>query len=515
MAVKRLNYFTSQFLVEKDFKDEQDYHVSMRRRLNKSLHTWGVASGLTVTKASNRSVNIAPGIAIDNTGHEIVLTDSTPYPLSVSTPNTDVYLFIAYHETFDSADRYISGAINNYIRTSEVPVVTDTAALPASDGSVVTLARIHLDSSGNIANDSDVNITVVKKVGSSVAPGAISTTEIANGSVTLDKLADTVKPLVSIDGVSNPGGNVDLVQNNAITITSDNLNKRITIGESHSGNMSNPHSTTAAQVGALSIAGGTLSGGLQVNSNIGVTGTVDGRDVSVDGANLDAHRTNVSNPHSTTAAQVGALPLAGGTLSGALQVNSNIGVTGTVDGRDVSVDGTNLDAHRSNFSNPHVTTAAQIDNQSGQNSIVNQINAGTGIIAARNIERGWVCLPFLPEKYSSTAEFNHMVVHSTSSAAAYGNIGFPVPPGASVVKGFRIAGASNSGTITLNLYRWSLNVQNNTWDNQMILYANINPATPLNEFYAINSPLNGADAIGLYVYASAASDITLVAVQFQ
>lgn len=40
-------------------------------------------------------------------------------------------------------------------------------------------------------------------------------------------------------------------------------------------------------------------------NNIAVSGTVDGRDVSVDGANLDAHIANLSNPHNVTAAQVG------------------------------------------------------------------------------------------------------------------------------------------------------------------------------------------------------------------
>lgn len=41
-------------------------------------------------------------------------------------------------------------------------------------------------------------------------------------------------------------------------------------------------------------------------NNISLSGTVDGRDVSVDGSTLDAHIVNFSNPHNVTAAQVGS-----------------------------------------------------------------------------------------------------------------------------------------------------------------------------------------------------------------
>ena len=47
---------------------------------------------------------------------------------------------------------------------------------------------------------------------------------------------------------------------------------------------------------------------LDVNGNIAVNGTVDGRDVAADGALLDAHLADTGNPHQVTAAQVGAEP---------------------------------------------------------------------------------------------------------------------------------------------------------------------------------------------------------------
>jgi hypothetical protein len=68
----------------------------------------------------------------------------------------------------------------------------------------------------------------------------------------------------------------------------------------------------------------------ELQGNLSVTGTVNGRNVVNDGSRLDAHLTNTANPHSTTAAQVGALPAAGGTLSGNLTINGALTTTGSV-----------------------------------------------------------------------------------------------------------------------------------------------------------------------------------------
>ncbi len=70
-----------------------------------------------------------------------------------------------------------------------------------------------------------------------------------------------------------------------------------------------------------------VSGNLTVQGNVAVSGTVDGRDVSADGTKLDNHASNTNNPHNTTAVQVGALPITGGALSGALSVTLNQGGT--------------------------------------------------------------------------------------------------------------------------------------------------------------------------------------------
>lgn len=252
--IKRPNYFTSQFLVEKDFNDEQAYHLGMRRRLNRVLHVGGVADGLVVTRVSANQVQIGAGTAVDKDGREIVLQDPRTHTLATVGNNLDVYLTIAYGEFLDPADRYTQAGLDKYVRITERPALQDGSALPPSDGSVVVLALIHLNGQGAIASDGAIDMTVRTPISSRIAPGSIGTTQLADGAVTLAKLAAAVRPIVSLDGVSSPGGNIDLVAQNAITLTSDNTNKRITLGESHSARTDNPHATTAAQVGALALS---------------------------------------------------------------------------------------------------------------------------------------------------------------------------------------------------------------------------------------------------------------------
>jgi hypothetical protein len=84
--------------------------------------------------------------------------------------------------------------------------------------------------------------------------------------------ARQVGALVSVEGVKNPGGNIDLIEGGAIQIIADNSTNTITISENHSTRIDNPHGTTAAQVGALvSVEGveGNPKGNLSLTSSDG------------------------------------------------------------------------------------------------------------------------------------------------------------------------------------------------------------------------------------------------------
>jgi hypothetical protein len=82
--------------------------------------------------------------------------------------------------------------------------------------------------------------------------------------------------LVSVDGVKgNDEGNIDLVPKDSIVITPDDTNNSINIGENHSAKKDNPHQVTATQTGALvSIDGISNPGGnvdLIAGSNVSIT----------------------------------------------------------------------------------------------------------------------------------------------------------------------------------------------------------------------------------------------------
>ncbi|NIO07769.1 MAG: hypothetical protein GTO40_07075, partial [Deltaproteobacteria bacterium] len=77
-----------------------------------------------------------------------------------------------------------------------------------------------------------------------------------------------------MDGVSNPGGNVDLIQTNAITITPNDGANTITFGETHSARPDNPHSVTAAQTGALVSVDGVSNAGGDVDFVAGSNMTI-------------------------------------------------------------------------------------------------------------------------------------------------------------------------------------------------------------------------------------------------
>jgi len=164
VSVKRANYFKHQFLREQDFKDEQVYHLEMRRRHNRLLHSWGIAEGLEVSKRGDRELVIAPGTAIDREGREIVL--SAPFVLQVPAfdANSHTYVTIEYRELFEQSDLETVGGVEGHLRVTELPEIKLRKHHHAGEESVVELARVHLDEFSNVRH---VDHSVRKRAGGS------------------------------------------------------------------------------------------------------------------------------------------------------------------------------------------------------------------------------------------------------------------------------------------------------------------------------------------------------------
>jgi hypothetical protein len=101
----RVNYFNGQRLEAADFRADQEYQMRVRRKLFSSLYSNGIVTGLEVTKhpTDPHKVTVAPGVALDFMGREIILLEATDVQVA-GTPNATPgvifgnFLVIAYAE---------------------------------------------------------------------------------------------------------------------------------------------------------------------------------------------------------------------------------------------------------------------------------------------------------------------------------------------------------------------------------------------------------------------------------
>ncbi len=196
--IKRPNYFNYQFLVEKDFEDEQAYHLQMRRRHNRLMHTPGIADGFTVTKVAANQVRISAGTAVDRDGREIVLEDARVHTLVTGGNNVDVFLAISYQDITDPADRYTQGGVDDFTRITERPRIEDSSSAPPVDSPALLLARIRLNATGVIESDAAITTSVRVLTSAKLAPRSVVTAQIGDGAVTLAKLASEAQPTAAI-----------------------------------------------------------------------------------------------------------------------------------------------------------------------------------------------------------------------------------------------------------------------------------------------------------------------------
>ena len=99
----------------------------------------------------------------------------------------------------------------------------------------------------------------------------------------------------------------------------------------------------------------------------------------------------------------------------ALDIIGNIILTGTVDGRDIALDGTNQDSHISNVSNPHSITKAQVALSDVENITVN-LSTTVAPIATDDSGSGYA----VGSRWIDvTANKEYVCVDSTASAAIW------------------------------------------------------------------------------------------------
>ena len=185
---KRPNYFTGQLLGEEDFQAEQKYHLGLHRDHNRSLHVWGVISGLDLERVDDTTALVRAGSATDAAGRIMVLDTAQKLPLHPASESSSVFLTIGYDEDFDGADRSSDNS-QNFTRISEFSLIDDAASAPPEDGAVITLGKVQFAAGKIVSMD-----TSMRHLASAhLAPGSVGLNELAPASVRLATLAPELR----------------------------------------------------------------------------------------------------------------------------------------------------------------------------------------------------------------------------------------------------------------------------------------------------------------------------------
>lgn len=188
-GLERLHYFNGQRLLAKDFELEQNYHMRVRRLLNRGLYTPGVVSGLEILRVDNRHARVTGGVALDPGGREVILVGDATLPVPNRQPSSALpgyFLVIRYDEETEPgqlADCKEGSGTTPPSRVLEAPILSWTETWPnqsdcgkkghAADCAVV-LGLVALNASCEIAHiDTGVRQWARSAVPRQVSPFAL------------------------------------------------------------------------------------------------------------------------------------------------------------------------------------------------------------------------------------------------------------------------------------------------------------------------------------------------------
>lgn len=146
----RVNYFDGETLNREDFAADQSYFRGIVAEHNRSLHVWGIITGLDVVAAREKgSIVIKAGCAIDGEGREIRLQreilSQAPMPFGGTYAIT-----LRHHQQLDG--RTDETAVAGFKEISETPEISWTGGAPLCADTNLLLAIVTVDANGSVTS---------------------------------------------------------------------------------------------------------------------------------------------------------------------------------------------------------------------------------------------------------------------------------------------------------------------------------------------------------------------------
>ncbi len=228
MPIKRLNYFTGQFLKENDFRDEQSYHINAISNHNKYVHSWGIASGLDVSlDKTKKHVILDEGMAIDRNGRQIILEKSMKIDIPEES-ELPVLLTISLKTT--ETDPAQETEFSGNTRISEEPLIEFGQKMPDDKSLNIFLAEIKLDKEDKtiisidktrrkiigFSGDIKANSITAGKISGVLDKDIVGISQIRNESISVSKIKSH-KNIVTVEGM------IDANEEKAVAIEESNI----------------------------------------------------------------------------------------------------------------------------------------------------------------------------------------------------------------------------------------------------------------------------------------------------